>query len=76
MKWYWKVRIYNRTGQYAQACVETEREIFAIDRIQDFYKDLTGCKMLLEGMSESWPTGVGRIGDMFNILWKDYHECR
>jgi hypothetical protein len=69
MKWYWKVRIYNTSGQYAHACVETERDLAHIDLIQDTYKVMTNCKMLLEGMSEEWFEGVGHLQNAFFILW-------
>lgn len=52
MKWFWKVRIYSPNGQYAFAEIETNRDLKEIDAIQDAYKQLTNCKMLLEGISE------------------------
>ena len=68
LKWYWKVRLYNTKGQYGHACVVTERVLGDIDLIQDFYKELTGCKMLLEGMSEA-PFSCSYPEVVFNLLW-------
>jgi len=42
----------------------TSKELCEIDIIQDFYQTLTGCKMLLEGMSEI-PFGLANVGDNF-----------
>lgn len=66
MNWYWKVRIYSPNGQYAFTQVKTNRDLREIDAIQDFYFELTGCKMLLEGMSEA----PFDIHNNFNIIWK------
>lgn len=52
MKWYWKVRCYVHNGGYHIRQIATDRNLLEIDIIQDFYKTFTGCKMLLEGMSE------------------------
>lgn len=72
MHWYWKVRIYNLDGNYCHAVVRTERNTQHIDTIQDFYFDMTGCKMLLEGMSESLElfAGIANIHDAFKIMWR------
>lgn len=51
MKWYWKVRCYTPKGSYYHCIIETDEVLHDIDIIQDFYKSFTGCKMLLEGMS-------------------------
>jgi hypothetical protein len=52
VKWFWKVRLSHPNGQYWYAQVETERVLSDIGVIQDFYEQLTGCKMILEGMKE------------------------
>jgi hypothetical protein len=52
MQWFWKVRIYSPKGDYSIVEVITTRDLHQIDLMQDFYSTLTGCKMLLEGMSE------------------------
>lgn len=52
MKWYWKVRCYRPQGDYYICELETERRLEQIDVIQDFYLAFTGCRMILEGMSE------------------------
>lgn len=66
MKWYWKVRIYSTDGQYAFAEIVTDRILQQIDSIQDAYRQLTGCKMLLEGMSET----TFKQDNGFHIIWK------
>lgn len=69
MKWHWKVRLYRDDGNYYFANVETARELVEIDVIQDFYKAMTGCKMLLEGMSET-PFECASIADAFSACWR------
>lgn len=66
MKWYWKARIYNSNGSYAHVEITTNRDLREIDAIQDFYKELTGEKMLLEGMSET----PSNLANNFHIIWK------
>lgn len=68
MNWYWKVRIYRPDGQYAHAEIKTERTTKDIDTIQDFYQDLTKCRMLLEGMSEV-SFNIENISSAFASLW-------
>ena len=68
MHWYWKVRLYASSGMYVQGQLKTNRVLFEIDTIQDFYKDLTGCKMLLEGMSET-SFDIPMIDMAFHTLW-------
>lgn len=70
MNWFWKVRIYNNGGCYGHAQIITGRALREIDTIQDFYKTLTGCKMLLEGMSEHEFEGVNTIQKTFDVLWE------
>ena len=67
--WYWHVRIYNKKGDYWRGQIVTGRNLSEIDGIQDFYATLTGCKMLLEGMSEQEDPNVGGIQDAFKALW-------
>ena len=68
MKWYWRVRLYNLAGMYWHCQVETGRDLQEIDTVKDFYEALTGCKMLLEGMSEG-PTELESIKTAFKGLW-------
>lgn len=70
MKWYWRVRIYNQKGDYWHGQVVTGRDSQEIDIIQDFYRTLTGCKMLLEGMSEQPFENVCSIQVAFEGLWR------
>ena len=67
MNWYWKVRIYNTNGQYGMVEICTTRNLREIDAIQDAYSQLTGSKMLLEGMSER-PYG---LDNNFHSIWKE-----
>lgn len=67
MKWYWKVRIYSINGQYAFAEITTERNLEQIVAIQDAYKQLTGCKMLLEGMNEA----SFKQENGFLVIWQE-----
>ncbi len=69
MMWHWKVRIHNATGRYWHGQIQTGRDLREIDGIQDFYFALTGCKMLLEGMSEAPFDGTDPIGKSFRGLW-------
>lgn len=71
MHWYWHVRIYNKRGNYWHGQVVTGRDLQEIDGIQDFYFVLTGCKMLLEGMSEREFEGVAPIQESFEGLWRE-----
>jgi hypothetical protein len=70
MKWFWKVRIYRPDGHYYMVEVETVRDLLQIDIMQDFYKTMTGCKMLLEGMSET-TFGLDSIRFGFEGLWAE-----
>lgn len=69
MKWFWMVRVHNRDGMYWHGQIETGRELREIDTIADFYFALTGCKMLIEGMSEVAFVNISAIGDAFAGLW-------
>jgi hypothetical protein len=69
MNWYWHVRIYNKAGQYWRGEIVTGRNLREIDGIQDFYLALTGCKLLLEGMSEQPNPNVASIEEAFLGLW-------
>lgn len=71
MNWYWHVRIYNKAGGYWHGQVKTGRNLQEIDAIQDFYATLTGCKMLLEGMSEARCRNLADISDAFSGLWSE-----
>jgi len=68
MKLYWKVRLYNSTGEYRHAMIETDRDLNGINCAQDFYKDLTGCKMLPEGVSET-PYDLPSLSETFAAMW-------
>lgn len=65
MNWFWKVRIYSPNGQYAFAEIKTNRILSEIDAIQNAYQQLTGCKMLLEGMAES----ASKQENGFHVIW-------
>lgn len=65
---YWHVRIYHKSGQYAHTQIKTGDNTHEIDAIQDFYKELTGCRMLLEGMQTSEFNTIS-LNDAFNMLW-------
>lgn len=69
MKWYWKVRIYRDNGDYYFGQIVTNQVLIEIDTIQDFYLNMTGCKMLLEGMSES-PFDCATIAYAFTGCWR------
>jgi hypothetical protein len=69
MNWFWRVRIYNRAGDYWHGEIVTSRDLREIDIIQDFYKTLTGCKMLLEGMRETADGDIAPINASFLGLW-------
>lgn len=69
MHWWWHVRIYNKAGNYWHGQICTDRNLREIDAIQEFYHTLTGCKMLLEGMSEREFEGVSLIQESFEGLW-------
>lgn len=70
MNWYWRVRIYNNLGMYAQGQIITGRNLQEIDGIQEFYFILTGCKMLIEGMGEEESMNVASIQEAFSVLWQ------
>ena len=70
MKWYWRVRIYDKGGNYWHGEIQTSRDLHEIDIIKDFYESLTGCKMLLEGMEEKSDEHIARIKDSFEGLWQ------
>lgn len=74
MYWYWKVRIYNKAGSYCWANVKTCRDLNDIGIIQDFYFSLTGCKMLLEGMSET-EFDCATLEEAFNSCWRQSHQA-
>lgn len=69
MLWYWKVRIHNKDGHYWHGQVTTGRDLKEIDAIQDAYWMLTGCKMLLEGMSEREFENTVTLQEAFDGLW-------
>ena len=69
MKWHWKVRLYRDNGDYYHANVVTDRDLEQINTIQDFYLAMTGCKMLLEGMSET-PFVCPSLPDAFSGCWR------
>lgn len=69
MNWYWQVRIYDKSGHYWHGEIKTGRDLKEIDTIQDFYKTLTGCKMLLEGMSGQPSKEIAHIQTAFEGLW-------
>lgn len=69
MMWFWRVRIYNDDGDYWHAQVATGRNLSEIDGMQEFYNTLTGCKMLLEGMSEREHDDLAPLQESFKGLW-------
>lgn len=71
MKWYWEVRLYAPDGHYGHAVVATERQLVEIDIMQGVYRELTGCEMVIEGMSNSPPTEqVLTLNECFTLIWK------
>lgn len=69
MNWYWHVRIFNKEGKYWHGQIITDRNLREIEGYQDFYAMLTGCKMLIEGMSEQPNDNIGTIHEAFHGLW-------
>lgn len=69
MNWYWRVRIYNTESNYFYCQIMTDRVLSQIEAIQDFYATMTGCKILLEGMSERPFEGIITIQETFKNLW-------
>lgn len=69
MKYWWKIRIYNGLGQYAISQIETEEGTSEIDAYMDFYKALTGCRIMLEGMSQTKYECLD-IHAAFNVMWR------
>lgn len=77
MFWYWKARIY--FGRSESMCttieIKTNRDLHEIDTIQNFYKALTGEKMLLEGMSESPNSDLAFTPDRFyKLVAEDFRK--
>lgn len=70
MNWYWKVRLYGKNGMYAFAQIKTDSELRDIDVCQDFYFQLTGHKMLIEGMSKEEYPSTQSIKEAFEAVWK------
>lgn len=68
MNWYWRVRIYNG-DHYWIGQIVTGRDLSEIDVIQAAYEEMTGFRMLLEGMSETEHDGVASIQEAFLGLW-------
>lgn len=70
MKWHWKVRIYNTRGSYGIGQIALDRKLELIDSLhQDAYEAMTGCRMLLEGMSEQPYDGVCELSTAFAAIW-------
>ncbi len=69
MKWYWKVRLYHPGGHYAIGQISTGEGTREIDAYTDFYHQLTGCKAILEGMSQQAYVCLS-IQDAFATIWK------
>lgn len=72
MKWYWKVRLYSPTGNYNTACAKTQPTLCEIAVVQSVYETLTGCKMVIEGMSEE-PYDAPTLKDAFAATWTPIH---
>ena len=70
MSWFWRARIYNDDSHYWHCQIETERNLREIASIQEFYQKLTGCKMVLEGMSEKANPELAAANAAFYGLWK------
>lgn len=69
MQWYWKVKIYSPNGQYAFSEIITVRDdLSLISSIQDAYMQLTGCKMILEGMAGQ---SFKQEKNGFHIIWRE-----
>jgi hypothetical protein len=70
MNWYWRVRIYNAKGNYGGTEIMTAQNLTEIATIKEFYETLTGCKMLIEGMSQKEST-ISRLENVFRTLWTE-----
>lgn len=71
MHWFWQVRIHNDNGDYCTIFVKTGRNLDEINAIQDFYLEMTGCRMLLEGMSEQEPIrSKDNSLQPFHCIWR------
>lgn len=71
MNRYWKVRIHNAIGHYAECNIQTTPNLTDIAVIAEFYEKLTGVKMLVMGMSESPASGAdSALGSAFRLLWE------
>ena len=70
MNWFWRVRIYNSDDHYWRCQIETKNDLREIACIQEFYWKLTGCKMVLEGMSEKANSELATAHGAFAGLWK------
>ena len=69
--WYWKVRMYRDDGCYYCASVETGRDLSEISVILRTYEDMTGCRMLLEGMKETpYDDGTPSLRYAFSSCWR------
>lgn len=69
MKWHWKIRIYNSRGHYAIGQIALDKKLELIDSFQDTYEAMTGCRCLLEGMSERPHEGVEELVVAFKAIW-------
>lgn len=70
MKWFWKVRFYTMAGPYFVGEITTNRCLDEINAIQDFYEQLMGARMTLEGMSET-SYELPNISDSFYKMVRD-----
>lgn len=68
---YWKVRIYRPDGHYAHGQITTDHDLQEIDIRQDFYYQLTGGRMLLEGMQQIPYEDVPALPKAFRTLWTE-----
>lgn len=74
MNWYWRARMYDTEGSYLICQIKTGRQSTQFDAIQDFYANVTGCKILLEGMSDRPHEGVIEVREAFARLWQSSAE--
>jgi len=75
MHWHWKIRLYNVEGFYAHAQVLTPRDPQVIVAFVEFYRELTGCIMLIEAMQEEpWPIRLPQLREAFRAIWQRQDE--
>lgn len=69
MKMYWTVRIYNHFGHYAHCRVET-KTMEEIATVAAFYEQMTGCRMLMDGMNRDPNSSHLTLREAFDLIWE------